>query len=171
MTKVLDQTAPTGESRLALFRLLNPPTGANTVSIGFTITLAPTPNSDFLAGAISLDGNDPTTPEAQMTSTAGGSGTTFSASLSGVTSLTLGAGAAGSNMTAQTQTLTFAINQDNNAQAGNLRASRSVATGTVAHGFTISVSDQWIAAEIEVAAAPAAPPVTLWLPRRMPLGV
>lgn len=170
MTLILEQTTASGASRIGVFRLLNPATGSNTVSVGFTESGSP--NYAVVSGCISFSGNDATTPEVQ-TAGANGSSATASASLSGVVAgnISFAGAAAGSDMTAQTQTLSWAKNVNGLSQAGNGRSSRSASSGSVTHSFTISLSDSWITAVIEVAAAGSAAAVVPFVPHRMPLGV
>lgn len=173
MTTVIDQTSANGSSRVGIFRLLNPPTGANTVSIGFSMTLDGVNNQcAWEAGCISFTGNDTTTPEVQSAGS-NGSSTTASGSLSGVQSgnITIGLAGAGSSMSTQTQTLSWAANENNLSTLGNGRLSRSTSTGSVTHSFTISASDSWATALVEVAAPGSGVPLPPFSPHRMPLGV
>lgn len=172
MANIVNQTTASGASRIGVFRLLSPDTGANTISIAHTTVPGGANQSAIEAGCISFTGNDMTTPEIQS-SGSNGSSTTAAASLSGVTAgnITICGAGAGSSMSAQTQTLSWSNNVQATSQAGNGRASRSVSSGSVTHSFTISSSDSWATAIVEVAAAGATPVSSIWVPRRMPLGV
>lgn len=154
MTKVLEATTGGGATggKIGLFRLLSPATGSNTVSIAFTI--AGTSNAEVWAGATSFTGNDTSTPEAQ-THSAQGSSATASDTLAGVTvgNVTLCGAGAGSDLTAQSQTLSWAKNVDGATSLGNGRASRSASSGSVTHNFTISGSDSWATVIVEIKAA------------------
>lgn len=167
MTKVVEKNTGTvgNGGKVAIWRLLSPATGSNTVSFAATATGS---IIHWWGGCISFTGNDMTTPEVQSSSgaSAGVDGTTASGSLSGVASgnYTIAVAGAGSSMSGQTQTLTWAKNIADTSSAGNGRASVSTSSGSVTHGFTISVSDSWAAAMIEVAAAAGAVVTTPPLP-------
>lgn len=153
MTSIVERS-PSGTSnggRLGIFRLLNPPTGSNTVSIAWTSSGSP---FEWFAGCISFTGNDATTPEAQSGS-GQGSSATASLALTGVVAgnISVVVAGAGSSMSAQTQTLSWAKNVDDFSAMGNGRCSRSASSGSVTHSFTISSSDSWATCGVEVAAS------------------
>lgn len=157
MTKLLEATTTGGANggKVALFYLLNPATGSQTLSYGFTTSSV----VEVWGGCTSFTGNDPVNPFVQSTS-AQGTSAAAAATLSGVQSgnLTICGAGAGTAMSAQTQTLTWAKNVDNSSSAGNGRASRSASTGSVTHSFTVGASDSWVAAIAEIAAATAVAP-------------
>ena len=155
MTSVVDTSVASGAGRVAVFRLLNPATGSNTVSIAFTRSGGT--NFGIWGGCISFTGNHASTPEVQSSGGAG-TGSSASASLSGVASgnVVIAVAGSGSSMSAQSKTLTWAKNVDDNTVSSNGRASRSVDTGSVTHSFTISASDSWGCSIVEVAAAAGA---------------
>lgn len=167
MTSRLEATTSGGSTggRIGLFYLLNPPTGSNTVSIGFTTANV----IEVWGGCTSYTGADPSDPFAQTPVASQGNSTTASGSLSNVAggNLVIAGAGAGSSMTTQTQTLTWAANVDGGSSLGNGRASVSSTLGSVTHQFTISATDSWatVIAEIKSAAG------NIFSPHRMPLGV
>lgn len=150
MSLVASQASDTANNRgkLFLYRLLNPATGSNNIVVTWSGTF-----KDIEVGANSFTGNDTTAPEKQSVVNHG-SGTSATAALTGVTSgnISIAAAGAGSAFSAQSQTLDWAKNVDNNTYMGNARASTSTASGAVTHGFTLA-SDSWAAIAVEVAAA------------------
>lgn len=165
MTQLLEKSTAAGGvdgGKIALYYLLSPATGSNTVSFAYSVVgTAP----DVWAGAISFTGNDGSTPMVQSSSSAsaGTPGTTATATLNSVASgnITVCGAGAGSSMSAQTKTLSWAKNQSDADALGNGRCSRSTSTGTVTHDFTISGSDSWATVIAEIAAAAGGPaPIT-----------
>jgi ribosomal protein S11 len=155
MTSLFEVTSSgsTTGGKLGVFRLLSPPTGANTFSFAWSVS----GNAviDTWAGCITFTGNNTSTPEAQ-THSARGTSVTASDTLSGVVSgnIVIACAGAGTTMTAQTQTLDWAANVSPGSTLGNGRASLSTTAGSVTHSYTISASDRWVVGSIEVAAAP-----------------
>lgn len=164
LTQLVDRTTSGGAQggRIGLFYLLSPATGSNTLSFAFTFTGI---NTSVWGGCISFTGNDSVTPFVQNTAS-NGSSATASVSLSGVaaSSICVAGAGAGSDMTGQSQTLSWAKNVDGGSAMGNGRSSRSASSGSVTHNFTISGSDLWATLIAEVAAG-ATPPTatTAWL--------
>jgi hypothetical protein len=156
MTKIVETTTSgsTTGGKIALYRLLTPATGANTVSIAFTGDAGAHP--ELWAGCISFTGNNTVTPEAQSGSSNGSSANpsiTLTAVVSG--NISVAGMGGGSTITAQDKTLSWVSNVDEFTAMGNGRSSRSAASGSVAHGFTMG-SDSWAAVAVEVAAAASA---------------
>lgn len=158
MTKIGEAVRPgggglggAGGGRIFLYRLLNPSTGSKTVSFAFTRDGTVV---GVTSAAVSLTGNDGTTPEAQAVVTANGNGTNGSVALTGVAAgnISFAGIGCGSNITAQTQTNQWTQNVSTGSDLGSSRGSRSTSTGSVTHGFT-NASDSWAAIAVEVKAA------------------
>jgi len=148
------QTTGTSGGKLGVYRLLSPPTGANTFSFAWSWS-GTGGIVDVWAGCISFTGNRTPVPEAQ-THGVFGTSATASDTLTGVAagSMVVACAGAGSSMTAQTQTLDWAANVSPGDTLGNGRASLSSTAGSVTHSYTISSADHWAVGIIEVAAAP-----------------
>lgn len=154
MTQLLEKTTSGGANggKIALYYLLSPPTGSNTVSLAWTYG-GSTAGKSVWAGCTSFSGNNGSSPFVQSTS-GSGTGTTPTVALSGVAAgnITIAGAGGGSTLSAQSQTLTWVKNNDESSAMGNGRASRSASSGSVTHNFT-QASDSWASVIAEIAAA------------------
>ena len=157
MTKLIDEPDPGSHGRVGLFRLLNPPTGANNFSIAFTLSGNTAPDSyTVTAGAISFTGNDMVTPEKQ-TPTANGNSSAPSVTLTTVVAgnYTFAGAGSGTHAATRTQTLTFDSTDDDLSTMGSLEGTVATGnTGTVIHNWNLNggASDSWAVVAVEVQA-------------------
>jgi hypothetical protein len=141
-------------SRAAIYRLLSPATGNNTVSVAATSTGGG--GLDIIAGAISFTGNDTTTPAGTAVTATGNNGT----ATVNVTSTTNGnyvisvVGTGTSVTSATSPTLLSAkLNVSGGTAGDNLGlGDQATSGGTVAAKFAVS-SDLWGISAVEVKAA------------------
>lgn len=139
---------------VAVYYLLSPSTGAQTLAITMSGTRGG--STGLTAGCISYTGNDTTTPIKQYVSASGTSAlATVDAPSTTSGNLLFDASAAGSNMTTpDSGTLSWANNFSTASGGGCGRASEYAGTGgTVTCSHTISASDSWGIAVVEIAAA------------------
>jgi hypothetical protein len=134
-----------------LFGLINPATGASTVTVtasGTTDTLS--------GGSVSFTGVDQTTPVGTAV-TASGTSTAPSATVTGTTAGNMVAAAActgtSTGFTASGNTSRWTKNVNGNTGAGNNAGSTAAASGSVSMSFTTGASDLWGAVAVEVKAA------------------
>lgn len=126
---------------VALYRLVAPSTGTNTVSISFTLA-NPSSFDTVAAGSISFTGVDPVTPDSNLT-TATGNGTgpavTVSSAVGNQVLNLLGDGAA---VTSSANTLQWNKNLGNNSSGGNGAMATAAGSGSVPMSYVIG-SDNW----------------------------
>lgn len=156
------RTWNTTASAVYLFFLVNPATGANTVSVSASIAGA---NPDIIAGAISFSGANTSSPvSAGFTNFSTVVGTTASVSVTGTTSGDFVVSAAGTGTgftSANAPTVTSASANVSNFNAGDNYelGQQSTSGGSVTAGYTMT-SDVFgiIAAEVFAATGAAGPP-------------
>lgn len=153
----------TTASAVYLFSLVNPATGANTVSVSGTFGGA---NPDILAAAISFSGASTSSPvSAGFTNFSTTAGTTASVSVTGTTSgdfVVSAAGTGTSFTSANTPTVMSASVNVSGFNAGDNYAlgQQSTSGGSVTAGYTIA-SDTFGIIAVEVFAAPSLSPHSL----------
>lgn len=130
-----------------LWRLVNPASGTNTVSVSFTGTLA---GSDvIIGGSVSFNNVDQTTPDENFTSAAGES----TAPSVNVTSRTgdrvLDAVCTGTGVTSSGQTLKWSLNQNSSSAAGNGAQSTAAGGASIAMSYVVG-SDYWAIVGVSV---------------------
>lgn len=140
-----------------VFRMLAPPAGAHTVAV----TCSTTAHS-LIAGGISLNGVDQTTPNGPIGTNNFGNGTTATtaAIASSSTGLVIAASSAGSGFSSTTGTARFSLNDDTAGGAGNGYCATYAGASTVTPSFTLS-SDWWgvVAFNVNAVGAVVAVPV------------
>lgn len=134
---------------IEMFRLVNPPTGTNTVLVTPSVTA-----NAVSAGSVSFTGVHQTTPLGTAV-TAFGSSSTPSVTVTGTTSgnMVIDAACAGTAFTASTRTSRWRRNTNTSTAAGNAGSSTVAAPGgsvTLAHTIT---ADWWSSVAVEVKAA------------------
>lgn len=139
---------------VALYRLVNPTTGANTVSVSWTD--ANSSAADVLVcGSISVTGADQGTPDSNVAS-ATGLGTTPSVNVtSAVNNLVLDVVGVGSSITSSNQTLRWKKNENGNSAAGNGAGSTAAGAGSVTMSYAVT-SDSWAILGVNINAVSAA---------------
>lgn len=144
--------------KLGLWYRVAPDIGSN-LSISIPWTHDANDSGDTIwAAAISFSGADQTTPIVQFDSAAASTGDP-SVDLAGVVAgnITVALFGTGSGMTTSNQTLSAAMNIDENSSMNNGRMTRAASSGTVTHTADQSSASEWFAAAmVEIAAAGAA---------------
>lgn len=126
---------------LALYRLVNPSTGTNTVSISFTLA-NPASSDAVSAGSVSFTGVDPVTPESNLASATGtGTGPAVTVS-SAVGNLVLNLLATGTSVTSSANTLQWSKNINSTSSAGNGAMATAAGSGSVPMSYVVG-SDSW----------------------------
>jgi hypothetical protein len=149
-----DQTA----GYIELWVLVNPATGANTVSVSITGTFA---NTTIEAGSTSFTGVDQSVPYNGFTSSVGNDTTpTISiTSKAGDIALDVVAGGTGLTGFGVNQTNRWLANQNTLSGAGNAAQSTSVGATSVSATYTMSAGDWWAMLGVNVRAPSALPPL------------
>jgi len=166
MTQVVEKNTNfavnTTGGRAAIYRLINPATGSNTVSMSATIGGTSGGDNHWNAICISYSAADTTTPIVQSISDAFGSSPNATATLTGVASgnATVSSFGCGTHITPGTALQPISAQlavADDTSSLGNLYAEVSTATGSVSHGGTLAANDSWVVciAEIKAGAAVA----------------
>lgn len=138
---------------VALYRLINPTTGSNTVSVSFTDTNSQA--SDAMpCGSVSLTGVDQTTPESNITSATGNSTTPSVNVTSAVNNMVLDVVGVGSAITSSNQTLQWKKNVNSNTAAGNGAGSTAAGAASVTMSYAVT-SDSWAILGVNVNAVGA----------------
>lgn len=153
-------------AEVSLWYLLNPATGTHTVSVSGTF--AYTSTSDILAGALTVTGNDPTTPlgtpqTAKFDSGAGTSSisVTFSSTTSGNLLVDVSANGTGGESSVSG---TISWRKDVSTHSGSDNAAGSTKAspgGSTTMSYSIAGSDYWGLAAVEILSAPGAAPVAI----------
>ena len=132
---------------------------ANVASGSHTIAVTANSLADALeGGSLSYTGAEASSPFGTPQTAVAAGGTTASLSFTGSAAgdaVAFGA-IAGHNLTASSGTSRFVANLDTNTGAGNAAASDVAAGGTVSASWTLSASDVWAVAGIEIFAVPPA---------------
>lgn len=132
-----------------MFRLINPPTGANTV----VVTASGGTPEDLIGGSESFTGVHQTTPLGTPATASGSTGNP-TVNVTGTTTGNMVADAVcnGNTLTASTKTQRWLKNVNTGTAAGNAASSTAAAGGTVAMGYT-ATADWWGILAVEIKAA------------------
>jgi hypothetical protein len=146
-----------------VFRLLNPPTGAQSIVVTSSSTSAL-----LLGGSIECPGVDQANPNGAIAGSSFGNSAAAStaAIASAVGNLVLAFCASGSNITASTGTLQYGQNVSQTNGGGCGMAVSYAGAASVTPGFTIGTSDVWGVVAFNVNAAPNPIPDVVMAPMR-----
>lgn len=146
------------ESLVAIYHLLSPLTGANTVA------LTPNSSADLIVGCVSFTGNDTSLPIRANNKATGNSASPSVSIASGVTgNIVVDAVSTGSGITSSTTsggTFMWGDNLNASTAGSNGGSTRASASGSTTMTYTVT-ADFWGIAAVEVAALVAVPVVPL----------
>ena len=135
----------------AIYRLVNPPTGAQTVSLAFT-NVSPSAFDVITGASLSFFNVDQTTPDRNFTSVTGLSGTQSLAVSSAVGNMVLDVISVGSAVSTSNTTLRWINNVNTNGSGGNGASSTASGAPSVTVGYT-TASDSYALLGIDIVAA------------------